>query len=149
MIGFKSRLFDEKSVLPTTSFIGHLALPHLASNDFKKSFYAPEFRFTMQHTVSSRQTLSYNLGAEWDGQSPEPIFIYTLTTGYSITDDMSGYIELFGFWPQTAFADHRLDGGLCYLVNSNQQLDLSAGFGIGTSDLKYYLSLGYSVRFKT
>jgi hypothetical protein len=102
----------------------------------------------MQHTISNKQTLSYNLGAEWDGYSPEPTFIYTLTTGYSFTEKIGGYIEFFGFIPQIEKPDHRFDGGLTYLLNPNQQLDISGGFGLSKTSPDYYVALGYSFRFK-
>jgi len=111
-------------------------------------YYSPEFRFTMQHTISNRQTLSYNLGAEWNGYTPEPTFIYTLTTGYSFTEKIGGYIEFFGFIPQIEKPDHRFDGGLTYLFNPNHQLDVSAGFGLSKNSPKHYVALGYSFRFK-
>lgn len=148
LIGFKTRLFEEKGIIPTTSFIGHLGLPKLASSDLKATYYSPEFRFTMQHTISSRQTLSYNLGAEWSGVTLEPTFIYTLTTGYSFTEKIGGYIEFFGFIPQIEKPDHRFDGGLTYLFNPNHQFDISAGFGLSKISPEYYFALGYSFRFK-
>lgn len=148
LIGFKARLFEEKGIIPTTSFIGHLGLPKLASLDLKATYYTPEFRFTMQHTISDRQTLSYNLGAEWSGVTLEPTFIYTLTTGYSFTEKIGGYIEFFGFIPQIEKPDHRFDGGLTYLFNPNHQLDISSGIGLSKKSPEYYFSLGYSFRFK-
>jgi hypothetical protein len=148
LIGFKSRLFEEKGLIPTTSFIGHLGLPKVASPELKATYYSPEFRFTMQHTISDRQTLSYNLGAEWNGATPEPTFIYTLTTGYSFTEKIGGYIEFYGFIPQIEKPDHRFDAGLNYLFNSNHQLDVSGGFGLSKVSPKYYFALGYSFRFK-
>jgi len=50
----------------------------------------------MQHTLSKRFTLGYNLGYEWDGESSNPNFIYTLTTGITITEKLGGYVEVFG-----------------------------------------------------
>ena len=148
LVGFKTRLMEEKGFIPTTSFIAHLGLPNLASSELKTTYYSPEFRFTMQHTLSSKQTLSYNLGAEWDGYSAEPTFIYTLTTGYSFTEKIGGYIEFYGFIPQIEKPDHRFDGGLTYLFNPNHQLDISAGFGLSKKSPDYYAALGYSFRFK-
>jgi hypothetical protein len=148
LIGFKARLFAEKGIIPITSFIGHLSLPDLASKNFKTTYYAPEFRFTMQHTISDKQSLSYNLGAEWNGETAEPVFIYTLTSGYSISEKISGYIELYGFLPQIDKPDHRFDAGLNYLFLPNHQLDVSAGFGLSKVSPDYFISLGYSFRFK-
>lgn len=148
LIGFKARLFEEKGVIPLTSVIAHLSIPKAASKNFTAPFYAPEFRFTMQHTLSDKQSLSYNIGAEWDGETAEPTFIYTLTTGYSITEKIGGYIELYGFVPQIEKPDHRFDAGLTYLLNPNHQLDISSGLGLSKTSPKYYFSLGYSFRFK-
>jgi long-subunit fatty acid transport protein len=148
LIGFKTRLLEEKGIIPTTSFIGHIALPNLATKNLKATYYTPEFRFTMQHTVSEKQSISYNLGAEWNGETAVPTFIYTLTSGYSISEKISGYIELYGFLPQIDKPDHRFDAGLNYLFNPNHQLDISAGFGLSKTSPNYFISLGYSFRFK-
>jgi hypothetical protein len=100
----------------------------------------------MQHTLSNKFSLSYNLGAEWDGFSAEPTFIYTLTTGYSITKKLGSYIELFGFSPQNQKTSHNFDGGLTYLINDNFMLDLSSGFGITKNAIKNYFAIGFSFR---
>ena len=148
LFGFKSRLFEEKGIKPLTSFIGHLSVPKLSAEANKTTYYAPEFRFTMQHTISEKQSLSYNLGSEWNGETAEPTFIYTLTTGYSFSEKVSGYIEFYGFVPQLEKPDHRFDFGFNYLLNSNHQLDISGGFGLSKTSPKYFISLGYSFRVK-
>jgi hypothetical protein len=148
LIGFKTQLFKEKGIIPITSFIGHIGIPKLGSKQLQTSYYAPEFRFTMQHTVSEKQSLSYNLGAEWNGLSPEATFIYTITSGYSLTENIGCYIELYGFCPQMSKPDHRFDAGITYLFNSNHQLDVSGGVGLSKISPKYYVALGYSFRFK-
>ena len=67
-IGFKVNLVREKGIIPITSFIGHLGIPSFASKDHKAIYYAPAFRFTMQHTLSRNVDLGYNFGARWDGE---------------------------------------------------------------------------------
>jgi hypothetical protein len=147
-IGFKTRIFKENGIVPTTSFIGHISIPKLATNRFQTTYYAPEFRFTMQHTVSAKQTISYNIGAEWNGETPTTTFVYTLTTGYSLTERIGCYIEIYGFIPQNQHPDHRLDGGFTYLLNQNHQLDFSGGIGCSKVSPEYYFSIGYSFRIK-
>jgi hypothetical protein len=147
-VGLKTRLFEEKGIVPLTSFMGHIALAKAASREFKSTYYAPDFRLTMQHTLSKRQALGYNLGAEWDGESAEPIFVYTVTTGYSFSDKVGGFIELYGFVPQGGTPDHRFDAGVTYLIASNHQVDLSGGVGMSEISPDYFLSVGYSFRFK-
>lgn len=146
LIGCKVKISDEKGFVPKTSFIGHFSIPKLASKPFQSDYYAPEFRFVMQHTLSNNFSLSYNLGAEWDGFSAEPTFIYTLTTGFSLSEKIGMYIETFGFAPQKDKANHNFDGGITYLINDNFMLDLSSGFGITKNAPKNYFALGFSFR---
>jgi len=148
LIGFKTRLLEEKGLIPTTALIAHIGFPKVASPDYRANYYYPEFRFTMQHTISEKQSLSYNLGAEWNGENTKPTFIYTLTTGYSLTEKIGAYAEFYGFIPQTGKTDHRLDLGLTYLFNPNHQLDVSGGLGLSAISPEYYFALGYSFRFK-
>lgn len=145
-IGFKVKLTDEKGIVPKTSFIAHIGLPKAASSNYKIDYLAPEFRFTMQHTLSDKLNLGYNLGAEWDGFSIEPTFIYTLTTGYSITKRLGSYIEFFGFLPQNNRANHNFDGGFTYLINNNFMIDCSSSIGITNNAPKHYFALGFSFR---
>jgi hypothetical protein len=84
-VGFKVKLSNEKGIVPKTSFIGHISLPNIASPNYKTTFVASEFRFAIQHSLSEKISFSYNLGAEWDGFSAEPTFIYSVATGYSIS----------------------------------------------------------------
>lgn len=146
LIGCKIKISEEKGILPKTSFIGHIALPNLASTDFKLDYFAPEFRFAMQHSLTEKMSFSYNLGAEWDGFSPEPTFIYTSSLGYSITEKLGSYIELFGFAPQKQTAYHNFDGGITYLVNANFMVDVSAGVGLTEMAPDHYIAFGFSFR---
>ena len=146
MIGFKVKLCEEKGIFPKTSFIGHIGLPKVASSRYKTDFVAPEFRFTMQHTLSDKLSLGYNLGCEWDGMTPKTTFIYTLTIGYSINKKIGSYAELFGFAPQNDSAEHNFDGGFTYLINNNFMLDLSSGIGITNNAPDHYFAFGFSFR---
>ncbi len=148
-IGFKAALIEEKGMIPKTSFIGHLTTSNVGSKDFQAKFIAPAFRFTMQHTVSERIALAYNLGAEWNGEIADQTYIYTLTTGLSLTKKIGFYAEIYGYLQNETKADHRLDCGFTFLVNQNCMVDLSGGIGITEIAPRNYLSLGLSYRFKT
>lgn len=146
LVGFKTKLAEEQGIIPKTSFIAHISLPNVASANYKTDYFAPQFRFVMQHTLSDKFTLSYNIGSEWDGFSAAPTFIYTLTTGYSITEKLGSYLEIFGFAPQEDKANHLVDGGITYLINNNFMLDLSSGMGLTETAPDYYISAGFSFR---
>jgi hypothetical protein len=148
-IGFKTSLFEEKGFIPKTSFIGHVTTSNIGSKEFHTKYIAPSFRFTMQHTLTNKISLAYNLGVEWNGENAEHNYIYTLTTGFSLTDKIGCYIELYGFLPAENKADHRFDCGLTYLINNDFMADISGGFGLTENAPKNYISLGLSYRFKT
>lgn len=148
LIGFKTQFLKEKGWIPTTSFIGHISVLNSPSQNLNTRIHAPEFRFTMQHTLSNKQSLSYNIGAEWNGETAEPTYIYTLTTGYSFTEKLSSYIECYGFVPQIEKPDHRFDFGFVYLLTPNHQFDMSSGIGLSKNSPNYFVSFGYSFRFK-
>ncbi len=148
-IGMKINLCEENGIKPKASLIADLSLPFASSKNFKSTYYAPSFRFTMQHSLSQNVSLSYNLGAEWDGETPEPTFIYTLTSGISLTRKLGSYLELYGFAPQKEKADHRFDAGLTYLINDNLLLDLSGGFAITDNAPDHFIAAGFSFRFNT
>jgi hypothetical protein len=100
----------------------------------------------MQHTLTDNISLGYNLGTEWDGETPEPVFIYTLATGFSLTEKIGAYIEVYGFAPQLSRAEHRADAGFGWYMNPNILFDLSGGVGITDNAPDYYGSLGFSIR---
>jgi hypothetical protein len=145
-IGFKVNIAEEKGILPKTSLITHLVLPKAASKDYKATYVVPNFRFTMQHSLSKKQSFSYNLGGEWGADDKKFTPLYTLATGYDITNKLYGYIELFGFFPQKQIAEHSFDGGLAYLVKPNLQIDISAGVGLTKTAPQNYWALGLSFR---
>lgn len=147
-IGFKTQLLEENGILPTLSLIGHFNIPKNAFKKVQNHYYSPEFRFAMQHTLNKKQILSYNLGAEWYGKTDDPSFVYTLTTSFSFSEKLNGYIEVYGFIKKLTSADHRLNTGLNYLLNPNNQLDISTGIGLSNNSPNYFVALGYSLRFK-
>lgn len=148
LIGFKTALAEEKGLLPTTSFLAHISVPPLASKAFKNSQPAPIFRFTMQHSLPANLSLGYNIGMEWDGQSPVPAYIYTFAPGFSIGKKWVGYVEVFGFIRKHQLPEHNIDGGIYFYPNNDMKFDISAGYGISKAAPDFYVALGYSIRFK-
>lgn len=148
-IGAKIALWEEKKLLPKTSLIFHVAIPKFASSYYQVDHLAPNFRFTMQHTLGKKTGLGYNLGAEWDGVNKEATWIYTFAPGVNLTEKWYAYIEAFGYISKKNEADHSLDGGIAYYISPNFKIDLSSGFGISKAAPDWYIAIGGSFRFKT
>lgn len=145
-VGFKLKICDEEGIVPKTSIIAHVLLPKIASAELKNNYFAPKFRFTMQHTLTEKSSLSYNLGTEWDGETAQATAIYTITNGYKLSEKWGVYIELYGFISQFEKADHRYDGGFTYLLNDDVILDVSGGSRITNNAPILYVSFGFSFR---
>lgn len=146
-LGGKLALWEEKGVLPKTSLLFHIAVPQLAGKKFRYDKWAPNFRFTMQHSLTENIGLGYNLGAEWDGYSNTPYWIYTIAPGFNLGKRGYFYIEAFGAVRKGEAPQHSIDGGFGYYVSDNVKLDISGGFNIINSP--DYIALGFSFRFNT
>ena len=101
----------------------------------------------MQHTLSEKISLGYNLGAEWDGEGKDPVYIYTLTTGASFSSKLGSYVELYGYLPKGLPADHRFNSGITYLLKNNVMADISGGISL-RDNRNYFMGAGFSFRLK-
>lgn len=144
-LGLKIKLADEKGFWPQAAMIGHVNLKS-GSEEFAPNYTAADFRFTFAHTLSDKFALSYNVGAEWDGESPEAVFLYTLSLGYTITDKIGVFIESYSFFPEESKADNRVDAGLTYKFTPVIQWDISAGLGLSSNAPDSFVSTGVSFR---
>lgn len=145
LLGMKVNITQEKGWLPTIGLIGHLFLPFTASDDFKPQNTSVDFRFAFDHTLSDSSSIAYNLGAQWEADTPGAAYIYTLAYGYSLTDSFGLYAELYGDMPENNSANHYWDAGLTYLVLPNLQLDATVGTSI-TEGQDILVSAGFSYR---
>jgi hypothetical protein len=147
-IGFKAALWEAKNWIPKTSFIGSIGLPTIASKVFKADHLAPSFRFTMQNNIAKNIAVGYNIGAEWDGFSSMPTWIYTFAPGFELGEKWYAYIEAFGFIRKNELPQHNIDGGLAYYISHDIKIDISGGFGISKAAPKNYGAIGISFRVK-
>jgi len=148
-IGGKLALWEEKGLLPKTSLIFHVAPAKLGSKKFHTSKWAPNFVFTLQHTLSENVGLGYNLGAEWDGETDTPYWVYTFAPGFNIGKKWYGFIEVFGAIRKNESPQHNLDGGLAYYFTDDLKIDISSGFGITEPAPDWFGGIGLSFRINT
>jgi len=148
-VGAKIALWKENKLLPKTSLIFHVGIPKLASPNYQVNHLAPNFRFTMQHSLTQKTGLGYNIGAEWDGIHKEATWIYTFAPGINLSEKWYGYIEAFGFISKINKPEHSMDGGIAYYIKPDFKIDLSSGFGISSAAPDWYVAVGASFRFKT
>lgn len=155
LVGFKINLFQEnrKKFIPKTSFVGHLGIARLSSDFFETHRSFPQFRFLMEHALSQKTSMGYNIGMEWNGFSNNPSTIYTLSMARDLGKGVGTFAEVYGSFsrydlPNKIIGDHRFDAGFTYLLNHNFQFDVSGGLGLTTNAPDYFVSTGISFRFK-
>ncbi|WP_033959707.1 transporter [Psychroserpens jangbogonensis] len=148
LLGVKIGIAHENGWMPEIGFLSHLYLPFTASQDYKPETTGVDFRFSFAHTLSEKSSIGYNIGAQWRDDSPAAAYIYTLSYGYSVTDKIGAYIELYGDFPEDNKANHLWNTGLTYLITNNVQLDATVGSGI-TEGQDILLSAGVSFKLPT
>ena len=145
-IGTKIALLEEKGLRPQTSLIAHVGMPFLGSKIYRSPHLAPSFRFTMQNGITDNVAIGYNLGAQWDGFSATPTWLYTIAPGFNLGEKWYTYVEAYGFISKYQKPQHSIDAGIAYFVNNDLKLDVSAGLGLSSEALDNYVAVGFSFR---
>jgi hypothetical protein len=145
-LGGKVALTEEKGLRPKTSLIAHTSLPRWGATEFQTPKWAQNFRFVMQNTLSEKAAVGYNVGAEWDGFSNNPDWIYTLAPGYNIGKNGYAYMELYGSVRRGSSPQHSIAGGLAYYFTDDTKIDVSGSYGLTEAATDYYLAVGFSFR---
>ena len=149
-VGFKAELGEQKGIMPKASVIGHLRIPGVVSDELETKYLAPILLLACEHDISDAFVLSYNVGVEWDGLSPDPNFLYALSPSLNITDRLGLFVEGYGKLIQQEDDDieFRMDAGLTYLISNNFMIDASAGKGITDNAPESFVQAGFTYRFK-
>lgn len=146
--GVKANFLKEKGLRPKTSLIAHYDFGRLRTLN-KDTLDGANIFLAMQHTVTQKISVCYNLGLGWGRFGEPPAYIYSLSPGFDISDEWSCYVELFGSIWKDENPENSIDFGIVYFPTSNIKLDISSGFGISRYAPDWYIAIGGSFRFKT
>ena len=147
-LGGKIAICEENGLIPKTSLIFHTGIPALSTKNYRTPQLAPNFRFTMQHTITENIGIGYNLGGEWNGEGGSPEWIYTLAPGMNIGKRWYAYAEIFGSVRPNQTPLHGIDGGIAYYFTDDIKIDFSGGKGLNGESITNYVAIGLSFRFK-
>lgn len=145
-LGFKYNLFDEKGVLPKTSFIARADIPKWASSDFKADFVAPYFRLAMENSISKKLKLVYNVGEQWKEDDVHGKFFYSIAPEFEVTDKFKIFAETFARLSKEETANYVFDAGFLYQLTPNFQFDAFAGVGMSKVSPNNFVEVGLSFR---
>jgi hypothetical protein len=145
LVGAKIKLAQAKGIWPQTALIAHVALKSDASK-LSPNNTGADITLAFANNLSKAIELVYNVGINWKGDSPRPVWAYTLSMAYKLTEEAELFIESYGFFPEGESADHRLDAGFMFKIRPMFQVDVSGGVGLSKKSPTYFLSTGLSFR---
>jgi hypothetical protein len=164
-LGMKALLVENKSWIPTVTFIGMLGLPRIATDVFQPAYLSPDLQLSFANPINDWLTICYNLGASWDGDNPNPENYYALSTEFSFSDKIGAYLQGHGAFQRTSLGGGSIstthqtfaEAGVMYYPKPNIQVDLSGGIRaseyngewsyFGAERSYYFLTAGLSWRF--
>lgn len=148
-VGFKWALLQPSGWKPRTSVIVHYNWDH-QNRDFSeknlRGHSIGDVVFTMQNDLNKQFGVGYNLGTELHSNGSFE-GIYRVAPNMLIGKKGYAYVEVFGRFPASEYADHSYDAGFAYYLNEDIKLDVSAGQSF-TQPEDYYFALGISFRLR-
>lgn len=148
-IGFKWALLQPSGWKPRTSVIVHYNWDH-QNRDFSeknlRGHSIGDVVFTMQNDLNDRCGIGYNVGTELHSNGSFE-GIYRVAPNVLIGKMGYAYVEVFGRFPASEFADHSYDAGFAYYLNEDVKLDVSAGQSF-LHPADYYVAIGLSFRLR-
>lgn len=152
--GFKWAIFQPSGVqssgwIPRTSVIVHYNWDHQYRDFSEKNLRGHSIGdvvFTMQNDFNERSGIGYNIGTEMHSNGSFE-GIYRVAPNVLIGKRGYAYVEVFGRFPASEFADHSYDAGFAYYVNDDLKLDISAGQSFLHPE-DQYIAIGLSFRLR-
>lgn len=139
-VGLKSHLYADN--FTNIAILVNATIPS-GNKNFRNSRSSFNGILCISHELSDKVGLGYNVGLYYDPYKNLNL-TYALATGFSLTDKLSAFTEVFGSWDEFSSAAVSFDLGFTYLLNNNLQLD--ASFGKGINFESNFLSFGISWR---
>lgn len=138
-LGFKVQLFKKEGVNTEIAFLSHAIIP-TANEELSNDKMGTINKLSISHNLSDKISFGYNIGYDYKSQIHS--FTYSAALGFSLGQQLGGYIEPYGAYGEQGFYESYLDAGLTYLMTDNFQLDTSYGVGLN-NDLQFF-SAGFS-----
>ena len=145
-IGTKIFICKGSGYLPATSILFNLTLPKTGDKRLMSNHAAPSVYLLMQHDLSDRFNICYNLGLEYDGEKAVPTDFTALCFGYNLNEKFSVFAENYNWFANNSAPDYYVDLGGAYLITNNLQADFSANFHLINVRNYFMLNTGISWR---
>lgn len=145
-LGVKLNFFETKNEAFSSSIMGQIGLPKIASADHRIDKAYSRVRLLFENKLSEKLKLNYNVGSEWDSQDHEQNWMFSFTPEFEISDKWESYVEVFGFAKKGKASEDVFDAGFAYFLSKNSKVDLSGGVGLNEEAPHYFVAAGFSLR---
>ncbi|MEE4196099.1 MAG: transporter [Bacteroidales bacterium] len=147
-VGGKIHVHQEKGWIPQIAFIGEITIANTGSSDFVQKYNSTSMLLTFGHSLPRKLSIGYSIAIEFPEDVPYSLGKYTFVTGYSITEKIGAFIEVYGIFSKYQPANNLFNGGVTYLIHPNIQLDFAGGFGLSQNAANNYFTFGMIYLFK-
>ncbi|MEM9023233.1 MAG: hypothetical protein AAGB22_05810, partial [Bacteroidota bacterium] len=152
-VGARYTITNGSGALPAIGVQAALDL-NLKAEEFENEGIAPLVLIATSQPLYKSLGLATNWGVTWDGSDASPNYNYVINLSQGLGDQWTVFIENYGSLAEKNDDDMDFDtffdGGVAYLVNSNFQFDLFAGYAnnaYGIRDFEdFFIAMGFSWR---
>lgn len=153
-VGFKLALTEQKAYLPEMAIIFQATIP-TGSDELSNKQVNPGFNYlysweVVEDLISIGGSLGYNrvLG---DDRHYQYVLSHSWTVGYTLTENLGAYTEVFAFFPTSATSpdatpQYYFDGGFQYFFSDNLAFDIRAGVGLNRHADDFFVGAGFVYR---
>ena len=140
-IGTKISCFQGNGAIPAVAVLADFAIPNTASNGFSCENLAPSLYLLFDNPINDTFSLGYNIGAEWDGDTPKPVGFLALCLGVNFTERLGGFIESYNYL-SCGNNSYCADLGFNWMAGKKVQLDLAANIDLCNPSKYWAISFG-------
>lgn len=143
-LGLRFNIFEETDKAPALGFEAYYKT-ELTSKDYKPDHPSARLNLMASKGFSDLFSITTNLGLDVDGSYGGSNGFYTLNFVFTLSDELSLFLENYGDFTYDGFNTY-FDFGGGYFLNDHLQLDLFGGFGNNDDTFSYFVSTGISYR---
>jgi hypothetical protein len=145
MIGAKYQFMSEDLNGADFGLLLQFYLP--AGNvSFRPENFEPEFIIAAGKSLTESLSISLNIGTHWDSAANIPVFLYSSSFGFNLSDSWDSFVEIFGEVSAHNSISGNFDFGFAFRPIKNLQIDVSAGNESLSNFNNWFIGSGVSVR---
>ena len=148
------RLYEGGKVLPKVSFMGTILIPGGSNAHYLPKHVGIQAHLLSENELSSKFTLGYDLGGEWDGDTESPDLFFGANLTYQPTDKWSFFVESYNRynskrqddWAKPGHDSHfnfMSEVGVDYKVSP--RLHLNTYYDISFNEFSRYSNIGLGI----